>query len=320
MTANPVTHDLFLDDPRPSRARPRTAAPPTTSIGGRLVGDGQPVFVIAEIGINHNGSLDIAKRLIEGAARAGCDAVKFQKRTPEVCVPRDQWSIQRDTPWGRMTYIEYRRRMEFSPAEYAELGRCARENGVQWFASCWDVPSVEFIEEFEPPCYKVASASLTDHPLLAAMRATGRPIILSTGMSTWKEIQAAVEVAGEERLLIAHATSTYPCPPSELNLRVIPELRRAFRCPIGYSGHEMGLEPTWAAVSLGATFVERHITLDRTMWGTDHSASVELGELQRLVAHIRELEQAFGDGIKRVYESELPSLKKLRRVRGPEMD
>lgn len=320
MTADPGIIDVLLDEGRLSFGRPKPPTAPAVAIADRNVGDGHPVYVIAEIGINHNGSMDVTRRLIEGAARAGCDAVKFQKRTPEICVPRDQWHVERDTPWGRMTYIDYRRRMEFSHDDFGEIARICRRERIQWFASCWDLPSVQFIETFEPPCYKVASASITDHPLLVAMRATGRPIILSTGMSTWNEIQQAVAVTGEERLLVAHATSTYPCPPSELNLRMIPELKRAFRSPVGYSGHEIGLAPTWAAVTLGATFVERHITLDRAMWGTDQAASVELEDLARLVSHIRELEQAFGDGVKRVYDSELPFLNKLRRVRSQGLD
>jgi N-acetylneuraminate synthase len=315
MTSNPATIDLFFDDTRSARVARGAGHPPVVPIGGRPVGDGHPVFVIAEIGINHNGSLDVAKELIVGAARAGCDAVKFQKRTPELCVPKDQWNVPRDTPWGRMTYIDYRRRTEFGRAEYEEIARLCREIGIQWFASSWDVPSVEFMEAFDPPCYKVASASITDHALLRALRNTQRPVILSTGMSTWTEIRDAVSIFPEERLLVAHATSTYPCPTSELNLRVISALKKAFRCPIGYSGHETGLAPTCAAVSLGATFVERHVTLDRKMWGSDHAASVELSELSLLVEQIRDIEKAFGDGIKRVYDSEIPVMKKLRRVR-----
>lgn len=284
-------------------------------IGHKLVGDGQPVFIIAEIGINHNGSLEIAKKMIDGAVHAGCDAVKFQKRTPELCVPKDQWHIERETPWGRMTYIEYRHKVEFGKAEYAEIDRYCKEKGILWFASCWDEPSVEFMEQFDPPCYKAASASLTDLDLLRKKKATGRPLILSTGMSTMEEIEAAVEAVGTDHLLIAHATSTYPCPPEELNLRMIQTLKAKYpMCPIGYSGHETGLATTWAAVALGATFVERHITLDRAMWGTDQAASVEIGGLERLVKNIRDIEKALGDGVKRVYESELGPRKKLRRV------
>lgn len=286
-------------------------------IGGKGVGAGAPVFVIGEIGINHNGSLEIAKRLIDGAVLAGADAVKFQKRTPEKCVPRDQWDKERDTPWGRMTYIEYRRRMEFGPREYAEIDRYCAERGMLWFASCWDEESVDFIESFRPPCYKGASASLTDLPLLKKMRATGRPLMLSTGMSTLEEIDAAVDAVGRQDLVIAHATSSYPCPPEHLNLNMIRTLKGLYpECPIGYSGHEVGLAPTWAAVTLGACFVERHITLDRAMWGSDQAASVEIGGLFRLVANIRDIERSLGDGVKRVYEGELAARQKLRRVPG----
>jgi N-acetylneuraminate synthase len=284
-------------------------------IGNKLVGDGRPVYVIAEIGINHNGSLDVAKRLIDGAVLAGCDAVKFQKRTPELCVPRDQWQLERDTPWGRMTYIEYRHRIEFDATEYAAIDAYCRDRGIQWFASCWDEPSVAFMEQFAPPCYKAASASLTDLPLLRAMAATGRPLIISTGMSTQDEIDGAVAAVGKDRLLVAHSTSSYPCPVDAINLNMIGTLRRRIpECPIGYSGHEVGLSPTWAAVAMGACFVERHLTLDRAMWGTDQAASVEVGGFMRLVQNIRDIERAFGDGVKRVHASELPSRAKLRRV------
>jgi N-acetylneuraminate synthase len=284
-------------------------------IGDRLVGDGQPVFVIAEIGINHNGSLDMAKKLIDGALFAGCDAVKFQKRTPELCVPAEQWDVQRDTPWGRMSYIEYRRRMEFDAEQYAAIDRHCRERGILWFASCWDEPSVDFIEQFDPPLYKAASASLTDHDLLCAMRATGKPLMLSTGMSEMAEIEAAVAAVGTHQLLLAHSTSAYPCQVEDLNLRMIGTLQQRFpQTPIGYSGHEVGLAPTWAAVTMGACFVERHITLDRALWGSDQAASVEVLGMHQLVRNIRDIEKGMGDGVKRVYPSELGARQKLRRV------
>lgn len=285
-----------------------------TSIGSRLVGDGHPTYVIAEIGINHNGSLELAKLLIDGAVRAGCDAVKFQKRTPELCVPRDQWYIERDTPWGRMTYIDYRHYVEFGHKEYTEIDKHCKAKGIQWFVSCWDSPSVDFIEQFNPPAYKLPSAALTDVELLEKKRSTGKPLIISTGMSTMQEIEAAVGIVGTENLLIAHATSTYPCPLEELNLKMIKTLKTKYpNVPIGYSGHETGLAPTAAAVAMGATFVERHITLDRAMWGSDQAASVEVGGLSRLVEMIRDIEKASGDGIKRVYDSELGPKKKLRK-------
>jgi N-acetylneuraminate synthase len=283
-------------------------------IGDRLVGDGQPTYVVAEIGINHNGSLEDARQLIDAAVHAGVDAVKFQKRTPELCVPDDQKSQMRETPWGYITYLDYRRRVEFSHDDYAEIDRHCRSRGIAWFASVWDTPSVDFLEEFAPICYKIPSASLTDAGLLAHLRKTGRPLILSTGMSTAEQIRTAVGRLDITRLLLTHATSTYPCEPEELNLNMIATLRREFACPVGYSGHEVGLIPTVAAVALGACLIERHITLDRASWGSDQAASVEPGGFERLVKYVRVVESAMGDGVKRVYPSEQPSLQKLRRV------
>jgi N-acetylneuraminate synthase len=283
-------------------------------IGNRVIGEGEPVYVIAEIGINHNGSLDLARRLIDGAALAGCDAVKFQKRTPELAVPREQWDVVRETPWGTMSYIDYKRRIEFGQREYEAIARHCRARGIAWFASCWDEEAVAFMERFDPPCHKVASAVLTDTELLRLMRRGGRPMILSTGMSTIEEIDEAVAAVGRRDLCIAHTTSAYPCPVEDLNLRMLHSLMARYReCPIGYSGHETGLAPTWAAVALGAMFVERHITVDRAMWGTDQAASVELPGLWRMVAHIRDVERALGDGVKRVTAAELAAARKLRR-------
>lgn len=287
------------------------------TLGSREAGPGRPVYVTGEIGINHNGDLENAFALIDAAADAGCDAVKFQKRTPEICTPRDQWDIERDTPWGRMTYIDYRHRVEFDEDGYRAIDEYCKKRGIAWFASPWDVESVAFLEKFDVPCYKVASASLTDDDLLRAMRATGRTVILSTGMSTPKQIRHAVEVLGSENILLCHATSTYPAKAEELNLRMINTLQDEYpNVPIGYSGHETGLQTTLAAVALGATFVERHITLDRAMWGSDQAASVEPGGLTRLVRDIRTIEESLGDGVKKVYESELGPMKKLRRVSG----
>lgn len=290
---------------------------PVRRIGEREVGQGHPVYVTGEIGINHNGEVENALRLIDIAVHAGCDAVKFQKRTPEICTPRDQWDIERDTPWGRMPYIDYRHRVEFGEAEYAQIDAYCKEKGIDWFASPWDVESVEFLNKFDVPAHKVASASLTDDDLLRAMRESGRTVILSTGMSTPAQIRHAVEVLGSENIIMCHATSTYPAKAEELNLRMIHTLQREFpNVPIGYSGHETGLQTTVAAVALGAVFVERHITLDRAMWGSDQAASVEAGGLERLVRDIRVVEAALGDGVKQVYEGELKAMKKLRRVPG----
>nr|WP_079432005.1 MULTISPECIES: N-acetylneuraminate synthase family protein [Streptomyces] len=286
-------------------------------IGKREVGAGRPTYVIGEIGINHNGELANALALVDAAADAGCDAVKFQKRTPEICTPRDQWDIERDTPWGRMTYIDYRHRVEFGEDEYRAIDEHCAERGIDWFASPWDTEAVTFLEKFDVPAHKVASASLTDDELLLALRATGKTVILSTGMSTPQQIRHAVEVLGSENIILLHATSTYPARAEELNLRVINSLEAAYpNVPIGYSGHETGLQTTVAAVAMGACAVERHITLDRAMWGSDQAASVEPGGLARLVRDIRTIETALGDGVKKVYDSELAPMKKLRRVQG----
>lgn len=282
-------------------------------IGNKWVGDGHPTYITAEIGINHNGDLGIAKRLIDVAVMAGCDAVKFQKRTPEKAVPPEYREVIRETPWGLISYLDYRRKVEFGEEEYRSIDQYCREKGIHWFASCWDEDSVDFIDQFSPPCYKIASASLTDLPLLEKIRETGKPMIVSTGMSTFVEIERAVELVGSDRLLLAHSTSTYPCPPEELNLRMIHTLQTRFNCPVGYSGHEVGLQTTFAAVTLGAAFIERHITLDRAMWGSDQAASVEPWGLMRLVRDIRVIEQALGDGVKRVYDSEMKARQRLRR-------
>lgn len=283
-------------------------------IGRKFIGEGEPVFIIAEIGINHNGSVDIAKKLIDGAVSAGCDAVKFQKRTPELCVPKDQWNIERDTPWGRITYLEYRHKVEFGFEEYLEIDQHCKQKGIDWFASPWDEEAVDFLEKFKPVMYKIASAGITDFGLLRRIKKTGRPVMMSTGMSTMEEIENAVEFLGTENLMIAQTTSSYPCKLEELNLRVIKTYQGKFPgVPIGYSGHETGLAPTHAAVALGAKFVERHITLDRAMWGTDQAASVEIQGMARLVRDIRDIEASLGSGIKNVYESEEASRQKLRR-------
>lgn len=283
---------------------------------GRVIGQGQPCFIIAEIGLNHNGSLNIALQLIDEAVKAGCDAVKFQKRTPEVCTPKDQWDIMRETPWGTMRYIDYRYKVEFGKDEYKTIDDYCTKKGIIWFASCWDEESVDFLEQFKPALYKAASAALTDMPLLQKKKDTGKPLIISTGMSTMDEITTAVDQIGTENLLIAHSTSSYPAPISELNLRMINTLQSKYPdVPIGYSGHETGLATTLAAVAMGATFIERHFTLDRAMWGSDQAASVEPVGMAKLVKDIRDIEAAMGDGVKKVYDSELGPRAKLRRVK-----
>jgi len=287
--------------------------PKVMKIGTRFVGDEYPVYVIAEVGINHNGDLDFAKQMILSAKETGADAVKFQKRTPELCVPEEQRNIMRETPWGYISYMEYREKVEFDLSDYEEINRYCHEIGIDWFVSVWDEKAVDFTEQFDPVCYKLPSASLTDHGLLKKVRETGKPTIISTGMSTADQIERAVNVVGLEDLSILHSTSAYPCDPTELNLRMISTLKNQYDCPVGYSGHEVGLIPSVVAVGLGANIIERHFTLDRAMWGSDQAASVEPGGFRRLVKYIRVTEMSLGDGVKHVYESEQSSLKKLRK-------
>jgi N-acetylneuraminate synthase len=284
-------------------------------IGHAAIGEYEPVYVIAEIGLNHNGDVELAKRLIEVAADAGAQAVKFQKRTPDLSTPEHMKLMPRATPWGTMTYLEYRHRVEFGRDEYAAIADHAALHGLDWFASPWDAPAVSDLESYGVVAHKIASASVTDLELLEAVRETGKPVILSTGMSTLDEIDRAVTVLGTERLVIMHATSSYPMPPEEANLLMIPALKQRYPgVPIGYSGHERGLQISLAAVALGAVAVERHITLDRTMWGSDHSASLEPQGLEHLVRDIRIIGDAMGDGVKRVYPGEEAPKAKLRRV------
>src|SRR5512133_2878543 len=286
-------------------------------LGKKMVGDGHPAYVIAEIGINHNGDIGIAKQMIDAAVHSGADAVKFQKRTPDVATPPDQQKQMRETPWGYITYLDYRYKVEFDYDQYCEIDKHYKEKEIAWMVSVCDEPSVDFMEKFDTPAYKIPSASLTDSKLIRKARSTGRPLILSSGMSTMEQIHKGVEVAGTENLALMHCTSTYPCEPEELNLRMVETLRREFPAlPIGYSGHEVGLVPSAVAVALGASSIERHLTLDRAMWGSDQAASVEPGGFERLVKYIRVSEAALGDGVKKVYESEKGSLRKLRRVTG----
>ncbi|HEY2643287.1 MAG TPA: N-acetylneuraminate synthase family protein [Galbitalea sp.] len=285
------------------------------TIGGNKIGENEPVYVIAEIGLNHNGDVELAKRLIDVAADSGAQAVKFQKRTPAISTPEHMKSQLRETPWGTMTYLEYRYRVEFDRDQYIEIGDYATLRGLDWFASPWDEEAVAFLEDLDVVAHKVASASVTDIAMLEALAATAKPIILSTGMSTLEQIDRAVEVLGTDNLIILHATSTYPLPPEEANIRMINTLRDRYAgVPIGYSGHERGLQISIAAVALGAMVVERHITLDRTMWGSDHAASLEPTGFEHLVRDIRVVGEALGDGVKRIYPGELAPLAKLRRT------
>ncbi len=286
---------------------------PNLEIGHSRIGPGEPAFIVAEIGINHNGDVEIARKLIDVAREANCNAVKFQKRTPEICVPEEQKGLERETPWGRLTYLEYRHRVEFGQREYEMIDEYCRQQGILWSASCWDLESLSFIDHFAPPFHKVPSALLTDDALLDAFAQTGRPLIVSTGMSTLEEIDHAAELLGDRvPWMLLQCTSTYPVDHSEINLRAMETLRQRYGRPVGYSGHEVGLQVSIAAAALGANAIERHITLDRAMWGSDQAASVEPYGLRRLVRDIRIVETALGDGVKRLYESELPARRKLR--------
>ena len=285
----------------------------TVKIGNKQLGPGQPCYVIAEIGINHNGDIDLAKRLISVAVAAGCDAVKFQKRTVEIVYTEKELAQPRPNPFGE-TNGDLKRGLEFDAEDYAEISNFCKQIKIDWFVSPWDEEAVDFIEKFNPSIYKIASASLTDDNLLRHVRSTGKPIIASTGMSTYDEIDHAVEVLGKENTILMHTTSTYPAKYEQLNLRAIPTMIQRYGIPVGYSGHETGIPTSVAAAVLGACCVERHITMDRAMWGSDQAASLEPNGISRLVRDIRLCEQSMGDGVKRVYEEEIPVMKKLRRV------
>jgi len=286
----------------------------TIKINNQLVGDGSPVYIIAEIGINHNGSMDNVFKLIDLASDSGCNAVKFQKRTPELAVPESEWNNLRETPWGKISYIDYKRKIELSIAQYKEIDIYCKAKNITWFASCWDEQAVDELASINISCFKIASATLTDFKTIECMLKYDTPIIMSTGMSTSEEIKNSIKKFNDRTIGLMHATSAYPCPPEELNLNMIKTLKKEFpEHIVGYSGHETGLSTTSVAVALGAKIIERHITLDRAMWGTDQAASLAPGGLRSLVAHIRTIEKALGDGVKKVYESELTARKKLRR-------
>ena len=287
----------------------------TVQINDHLIGDNEPVFMVAEIGINHNGSLDIAKKLIDASFACNWHCVKFQKRTPDLCVPEDQKNILRDTPWGRITYLEYKYKVEFDYKEYSYIDKYCKEKPFYWAASVWDIPSLEFILTYDVPFIKIPSAKLTEHDLLKATAQSGKPVVLSTGMSTIEEVDEAVEILekySKGNYILMHTNSVYPTPPDELNLRVINFLKERYKCVVGYSGHENNLEPTVAAVTLGARMVERHVTLDHTMWGSDHAASLEVHGMDILHKRIKQVDIILGDGVRRVTQKEMKVRKKLR--------
>ena len=271
-------------------------------------------FFIAEIGINHNGNLEKAIKLIESAKLAGCDVVKFQKRTPELCIPKDQWNIKRKTPWGNIKYIDYKKKIEFGKKEYDKINKYCKKLNILWTASCWDIPSIKFIKKYNVKFYKIASASITDKYLLKEIKKTNKPVIISTGMSTEKQISNAVKIIGQKNLAILHCNSSYPAPSKQLNLRYIKTLQKKYKnSVIGYSGHEMNLSSSIAAIVLGAKIVERHITLDKSLWGTDQRASIEPLGFARLIRDARTVEESLGYNKKIVYPEELNIMKKLRK-------
>lgn len=288
--------------------------PNVVKIGDKVIGDGFPCFIIAEIGINHNGSVDLAKQMIDIAVATGCDAVKFQKRTIDVVYTPEELAKERKSIFGN-TNGDLKRGLEFGEKEYSEIDMYCKEKNIMWFASCWDETSVDFIERFNPPCYKIASASLTDDKLLKYTKSKDKPILLSTGMSTMEEIRHAVSILGEDILVLMHCTSTYPTNANEANLKVITTFKNEFSCPIGYSGHERGITPSILAAALGANVIERHITVDRTNWGSDQAASLEMAGLYHMVRDIRQTPILMGDGNKIVYNSEKPIIEKLRRIK-----
>ena len=271
-------------------------------------------YLIAEIGINHNGDLQIAKKLIDAAFACSWDCVKFQKREPDLCVPEQQKGAIRETPWGTMTYIEYKHRIEFSRKEYDYIDKYCKEKPLSWSASVWDIPSMEFIAGYDVPFIKLPSAMLVKKDLLIMACRTGKPIILSTGMSTLEEIDEAVNILSKyaSQFALMHANSAYPAPIEELNIRCIQTLKERYKCEVGYSGHEYGLEPTIFAVAMGAQLIERHITIDHMMWGTDQSSSVEVMGMDMLRKRIKDARTILGDGLKVVTKSEISIRNKLR--------
>ncbi|MFA5856737.1 MAG: N-acetylneuraminate synthase family protein [Candidatus Pacearchaeota archaeon] len=302
-------------------------------IENHYIGQGHPIFITAEIGINHNGSLDQAKQMIDMSKRAGCDAVKFQKRTIDIVYSPEELATPRESKFGK-TNGDLKRGLEFNEDQYRELMDYSRDKGIIFYASPWDIPSVDLLERLNVPCHKIASACLTDGDLLKRVHDTGKPVILSTGLSSQRQIEKAVDILGPDNLILMQCTGTYPTNPDEVNLLAMNKLRE-FGSPVGYSGHENGIYASVGAALLGADTLERHVTLDKTMWGSDQKASIEesaLTNMKYLSSKIRydndgvfllknylgdefyNLAPALGDGNKRVYDREVPVRAKLRKV------
>jgi len=281
-------------------------------IDGREIGDGHPIYMIAEIGINANSDLQIAKRLIDAAFACGWDCVKFQKRNPDLCVPEAQKGIMRDTPWGRMTYLEYKHKIEFGQNEYNYIDYYCLNKPIDWTASVWDLDSLNFIMQYDVPFIKIPSAKIVSDDLIVEIARTGKPVIMSTGMSDLDEVDEAVNILEPGMFALMHTCSSYPAPPGDINLKAIQTLKERYKCPVGYSGHEYGLDPSVLAVAFGANIIERHITLDHNMWGTDQKASLEVHAMDMLHKRVMEASVCLGDGVKRVARSEISIREKLR--------
>jgi N-acetylneuraminate synthase len=284
-------------------------------VGNRYIGEGEPLYLIAEIGINHNGDLQIAKRLIDATWSTGWDCAKFQKRTPDICVPEQQKNVPRQTPWGEMTYLDYKKRIEFEKKEYDYLDRYCKEKPLDWTASVWDIPSLEFLLQYNIPFIKIPSAKITDIELVKASAESGKPLFVSTGMSTLEEVDKMVEILEkytQKNYVLFHTNSTYPAKLNELNLQMIVTLKDRYNCLVGYSGHEYELEPALMAPIYGASVIERHVTLDHTMWGTDQAASLEIRGMDALEKRIRAIRLIAGDGIKTITDGEKKIREKLR--------
>ncbi len=284
-------------------------------LGAYVVTDYSEPYLIAEIGINHNGDIQIAKKLIDAANACNWHCVKFQKREPDISVPEEQKTVMRDTPWGRMTYLEYKKRIEFGDKEYGYIKTYCEEKPLDWTASPWDIPSLEFLLRYDVPFIKMPSAMLTNDELMTRAAKSGKAMVVSTGMSTWDEIDHAVDILEKHAsggYVLMHTNSSYPTPHNELNLKMIPVLRERYHCLVGYSGHEQDLEPTVAAVVLGACVIERHVTLSHEMWGTDQAASLTVPAMGMLQGRISNIGTMMGSGERTLGEAELKVRKKLR--------
>lgn len=284
-------------------------------LGNYKVNNNSFPYLIAEIGINHNGDMQIAKKLIDASNACSWNCVKFQKREPDIAVPEAQKNVMRDTPWGRMTYLEYKKKIEFGKSEYDYIDQYCKEKPIAWTASPWDIPSLEFLLKYDIPFIKIASASNADKDLLKLACESGKPLIVSTGMSTLEEIDDTVEFLekySDGNFILMHTNSAYPAPAKELNLRMITTLRERYECLVGYSGHEIDLEPTVVASSLGAKVIERHVTLDGEMWGTDQAASLSITAMSMLTGRVKDILKMLGNGEKNITGKEKEVRMKLR--------